>query len=316
MKYIVPALFVFSIVYFVIPVLKSLAVLTDFQDKPTKRKKHSHSVPLLGGVGIFVGFTAGFLFFFRPYNEKYLLVLFASTLVFGIGVIDDWYKTRHKEFAVLPRIVVQILAAIIVYKAGVVFSGFTNPFNSNYVVLPEFIQFLSTIIWILGVTTVINWSDGIDGLAGSLSGISGTTLFIVAIAKKQPDSAMLSILVVAAALGFLKYNKHPAQIFMGDSGANFLGFILSIIALDGAFKQATVVSIFIPIFALGVPIADNLLVVFRRLKRGKPVYQADSSQMHHRLLSSGLNQKQAWLFISLLSVCSSLISIIILLLKI
>jgi UDP-GlcNAc:undecaprenyl-phosphate/decaprenyl-phosphate GlcNAc-1-phosphate transferase len=318
MKYIVPALFVFSIVYFVIPVLKSLAVLTDFQDKPTKRKKHSHSVPLLGGVGIFIGFTAGFLFFFRPYNEngKYLLVLFASTLVFGIGVVDDWYKTRQKEFAVLPRIIVQILAAMIVYKAGIVFSGFTNPISHNYIVLPSFIQFLCTIVWILGVTTVINWSDGIDGLAGSLSGISGATLFIVAVAKKQPNSATLSILVVASALGFLRYNKHPAQIFMGDSGANFLGFILGIIALDGAFKQATVVSIFIPIFALGVPIVDNLLVVLRRLKRGKPVYQADSSQMHHRLLSSGLNQKQAWLFISLLSVCSSLISIIILLLKI
>ncbi|MEN8908304.1 MAG: MraY family glycosyltransferase [Clostridiales bacterium] len=316
MKYIVPALFVFSIVYFVIPVLKSLSVLTDFQDKPTKRKKHYRSVPLLGGVGIFIGFVAGFLLFFNPYREKYLLVLFASTLVIGIGVMDDWYKTRHKEFAVLPRIVVQIFAAIIVYKAGIVFTGFTNPLTHNYIVLPILIQFLFTIVWILGVTTVINWSDGIDGLAGSLSGISGVTLFIIALAKKQPDSAMLSILVVAATLGFLRYNKHPAQIFMGDSGANFLGFILSIIALDGAFKQATIVSIFIPIFALGVPIVDNLLVVFNRVKMGKPIYQADASQMHHRLLSSGLNQKQVWMFISLLSICSSLVSIIILLLRI
>jgi UDP-N-acetylmuramyl pentapeptide phosphotransferase/UDP-N-acetylglucosamine-1-phosphate transferase len=141
-------------------------------------------------------------------------------------------------------------------------------------------------------------------------------LFIVAVAKGQKDSALLSILIVSAALGFLKYNKHPAQIFMGDSGANFLGFILSIVALDGAFKGATVVSIFIPIFAIGVPIVDNILVILRRAKKGKPIYQADASQIHHRLLSSGLNQKQAWMFITLLSVCSSLVSIIILLLKI
>lgn len=314
MKYVVPALFVFSIVYFVIPVLKNLSILTDFQDKPTERKKHSRSIPLLGGVGIFSGFLAGFILFMHPYKEKYLLVVLASTLVVGIGIIDDWYKAKHKEFAILPRIIVQILSAIIVYRAGIVFTGFKNPLTNEYVILPGYIQFICTIVWIIGVTTVINWSDGIDGLAGSLSVISGTTLFIVALSKKQPDSALLSILIVSAALGFLKYNKHPAQIFMGDSGANFLGFLLGIIALDGAFKGATVVSIFIPIFALGVPIVDNLLVIFRRAKNGQPIHQADASQIHHRLLSSGLTQKQAWMFISLLSVCSSLISIIILLL--
>lgn len=315
MKYIIPAIFVFSIVYFVIPVLKNLAVLTDFQDKPTKRKQHSRSVPLLGGVGIFAGFLAGFLLFMHPYKEKYLLVVLASVLIVGIGIIDDWYKAKHKEFAIFPRIVVQILAAIIVYKAGIVFTGFTNPLTKTYITLPGSVQFIFTIVWILGVTTVINWSDGIDGLAGSLSVISGTTLFIVALAKNQSDSALLSVLIISAILGFLKYNKHPAQIFMGDSGANFLGFLLGIIALDGAFKGATVVSIFIPIFALGVPIIDNVLVILRRAKRGKPIYQADASQMHHRLLSSGLSQKQVWTFISLLSVCSSLISIIILLLQ-
>jgi len=315
MKYLIPALFVFFIVYFIIPVLKNFSILIDFQDKPTNRKKHLKSTPLLGGVGIFLGFFAGYLFFFNPYKEKYLLVLFASILVVGIGIVDDWHKTRHKEFAVFPRLFIQISAAIIVYNEGIVFRGFSNPITHSYILFPVYIQFVFTIVWILGVTTVINWSDGIDGLAGSLSAISGSTLFVVAVAKGQTESAVLSIMLVSASLGFLRYNKHPAQIFMGDSGANFLGFVLSIVALDGAFKQATIVSIFIPILALGVPIVDNLLVVLRRLKRGKPIYQADASQIHHRLLLSGLNQKQTWVFISLLSVCSSLVSIIILLLS-
>lgn len=171
-------------------------------------------------------------------------------------------------------------------------------------------------MWIVGVTTVINWSDGMDGLAGSLSAIAGSTLFVVALAKGQSDSALISVLIVGAALGFLRYNRHPAQIFMGDSGANFLGFMLGIVALNGAFKQATLISISIPVLALGVPILDNLFIVIKRFFKGEPIYKADASQIHYRLLSSGLNQRQTVAFISLVSLCFSLLSIIILLLKV
>lgn len=171
------------------------------------------------------------------------------------------------------------------------------------------------ISWIFGITTVINWSDGVDGLAGSLSAIAGSTLFVVALAKNQTDSAMMSILFVGALIGFLKYNKYPAKIYMGDSGANFSGFILAIIALDGAFKQATMISIIIPVLVLGVPIFDNIYVVIKRIIRGRPIYEADSSQIHHRLISSGLTPKQVVRLISLVSLCLSLISIIILILR-
>lgn len=315
MEYILPSIFVFFMVYMIIPVLRKLAILVDFQDKPTNRKKHKLPTPLLGGLGIFFAFTLGFLVFMRPYQDKYLAILVASFLVIVIGFVDDWYKTKNKEFKAFPRLIVQSIASCIVYNAGIVFNGFTNPFNNEYLVFPEIVKFILTLTWIIGVTTVINWSDGIDGLAGSLSAIAGSTLFIVALVKNQNSSAMLSIMIVSSSIGFLKYNKHPAQIYMGDSGANFLGFLLGVIALDGAFKQATMVSIFIPILALGVPILDNLVVIFRRFKKGTPIYQADASQIHHRLIKSGLTPKQAWIFISLLSICLSLISIIILLLK-
>lgn len=316
MNYILPFSIAFIAVYLLIPFMKKISFKLQFTDQPTLRKKHTQPIPLLGGVGIFIGFLVGFSVFVRPINQEFISIIIASTLVLSIGLVDDWFKTAGKEFPVLPRLLVHILAAVIIYSSGIVFYGFTNPFTQQYVVLPQLLQFILTIMWIIGVTTVINWSDGVDGLAGSISAIAGSTLFVVAIAKGQNDSALFSALIVGAALGFLRYNRHPAQIFMGDSGANFLGFILAVIALDGAFKEATLISISIPVLALGVPIIDNLFVVIKRFITGVPVYQADASQIHHRLMSSGLNQKQVVTFISVLSLCCSFLSIIILLLKI
>lgn len=316
MNYLLAFFFVFIIVYSIIPLLKRVSLKLHFVDQPTERKNHTEPIPLLGGVGIFSGFFCGYVAFVRPIDREFIFVIIASVLVLAIGIADDWFKTLGKEFPVWPRLFVHILAAIIIYSSGIVFYGFTNPLTHEYIILPVFLQFVLTIMWILGVTTVINWSDGMDGLAGSLSAIAGSTLFVVALAKGQSDSALISALIVGAALGFLRYNKHPAQIFMGDSGANFLGFILGIIALNGAFKQATLISISIPVLALGVPILDNLFVVCKRLSKGEPIYKADATQIHHRLLSSGLNPKQVVVFINLLGICFSLLSIIILLLKV
>lgn len=235
----------------------------------------------------------------------------------AIGIIDDWYKTHGLDFPALPKFLVQASAAIIAYFSGIVFKGFTNPFVHGATIrLPPFLQFILTITWLFGVTTVINFSDGLDGLAGGLSTISAITLFVAALAKNQPKSALMAIILVGVALGYLKYNRPPAKIYMGDAGAGLMGFILGIIALDGAFKQATVLSLFVPILALGVPIFDNLFVVFRRFREGKPFYKADRSQAHYRLLSEGLNPKQAVLFLCLVNICLSLTSIIIVILRV
>ena len=193
--------------------------------------------------------------------------------------------------------------------------GFTNPLTGIYISLPEWVQFVLTITWIFGVTTVINWSDGMDGLAGGISLISSMTFFVAAIVLKQGESAVLSIILGGAILGFLKYNKYPAKVFMGDSGANVIGFLLSIKAIEGALKQATIMSLFIPILALAVPIFDNLFVIFKRFTEGKPVYQADRSQMHYRLEEKGLTVQQSVNYIMIISLGFSIISIILLLLK-
>ncbi len=316
MIYILSFVLSFFIVYFITPWLMKLFTKFSFTDKPTKRKKHDRETPLCGGLAMFIGF---FIVYFLINNytltREKIWIFIGSLLILSIGLVDDYYKTRGKEFPIYPRLIIQLIAAFIIYNAGIVFRGFTNPFTGEYIVLSNALQLILTLTWIFGVTTVINWSDGMDGLAGGLSLISSITFAGAAIILKQSESITMSLIVSGVTLGFLKYNSYPAKIFMGDSGANFLGFILSIIALDGAFKQATLMSIFIPILALAIPIFDNLFVIVKRFIDGKPVYQADRSQIHYRLESKGFTPKQVVTYINMVSLAFSLISIILLLIK-
>lgn len=316
MRYILSFILAFLIVYLITPILIKLSFKYSFTDKPTKRKKHKGETPLCGGLAMFIGF---FIVYFTVNNytsiKEKSWILLGSALILLIGLIDDSFKTRGKEFPIYPRLIIQLLAAFIIFKSGIVFRGFTNPFTGVYIQLSGVIQFILTITWIFGVTTVINWSDGMDGLAGGLSLISSITFAAAAIILGQSESISMSLIVTGVTLGFLMYNKYPAKIFMGDSGANFLGFILSIIALDGAFKQATLMSLFIPILALAIPIFDNLFVIIKRFMDGKPVYQADRSQIHYRLEAKGFTPKQVVTYINMVSLAFSIISIILLLIK-
>lgn len=312
-KYLIVMLIPFVVVYLLMPKFIDFANEKGFVDKPTGRKKHDRLTPLIGGVVMYIGFFAAYLFGIdstRQLSETFTIFI-AATLVVIIGVIDDYYKGKGKEFPIYPRVIIQILAATMVFKAGIVFRGISNPFTGEFVQFSGWVQYILTITWIFGVTTVINWSDGMDGLAGSISIISAMTMFVVALAKGQFNSAYMSITLVGSILAFLRYNRHPARVFMGDSGANFLGFILAIIALEGAFKQATVLSILVPVLALGVPIFDNIFVIFRRFQSGKPVYEADRSQIHYRLQEKGMSVKQIVSYICILSGCLSLVSLLI-----
>lgn len=280
-----------------------------------ERKLHRQPIPLTASYAIFTGFFLTYIALTKEITWETAALVAGGMLLLTIGTVDDWYKTKGKDFPALPKMLVQVSAAVLVFASGIAFTGFVNPFNAEYVMLPIWLQFILTILWIFGVTTVINFSDGMDGLAGGLSAISAITLFIVALAKGQSDSALMSITLVGVTIGYLKYNKAPAKVFMGDAGATFLGFILAVIALDGAFKQATMLSIFIPILALGVPIFDNIFVVIKRFIQGKAIYQADASQAHYRLLRAGLNQNQVVGVLYLVSTCLCLSSIILMLVE-
>ncbi|MGG4393786.1 MraY family glycosyltransferase [Paenibacillus thiaminolyticus] len=307
------------IVLLLIPPFKKLAFRIGFVDQPqadNERKIHRQPIPLLAGAAIFISFCVTYVLFVPHSLTKMAGILGGGLLILSIGMVDDWYKTRRKDFPALPKLIVQVGAAALVYASGIAFIGFNNPFTGQFIYLPEWLQFLLTVTWIFGVTTVINFSDGMDGLAGGLTAISAGTLFIVGISHGQGTPAMMALILVGAALGYLRYNKPPANVFMGDAGATFLGFMLGVVALDGAFKQATLLSLFIPILAVGVPIFDNILVVIRRMLNGQPIYKADATQAHYRLLAVGLNQKQVVIFLCLLNLCFGLTSIILSLLPV
>lgn len=315
-RYFIAFAISFLIVYILIPPLRRMALRIGFVDMPTERKIHKEPVPHLASIGIFIGFLVPFIVFSGGLSRRNIGILVGAVMVLAIGIVDDWYKTHGLDFPAMPKFIIQALASVVAYFSGVVFTGFSNPFSQSYVFLPPWLQFILTVTWIYGVITVINFSDGLDGLAGSLSTISAVTLLVAALAKGQARSSLMSVILVGVALGYLKYNRQPAKIYMGDAGAGFMGYILGIIALDGAFKQATVLSLFVPILALGVPIFDNIFVVIKRFINGKPFYKADRSQAHYRLLSAGLSPRQTVWFLCLINACLGLTSIIIVLLKV
>lgn len=308
-----------AIMLVITPELRKIAYKIDYVEKPKQentRKIHKEAKPYLAAVGIFTVFWIVYFLFSKELTTKTMWIFISSCLIFLVGMIDDWVKIRGGDLKAWPKMMIQVLACILVYAGGVQFIGFTNPFNGGYILLPTMLQAILTVVWIFGVTTVINFTDGMDGLAGGVSCISAFTLFIVACGKGNANTALMGIILVGVCLGYVRYNKFPAKILMGDAGATFLGFMLAIISLDGAFKQATIISIFIPILALGLPIFDNLYVMYMRMKQGKPLYVGDTSQVHFRLVQNGLTQKQAVQVLYLVSMCLNLSAIILFMLKI
>lgn len=314
MHYLFAFTVVFVLMLVLMPLFTKLASRFDFTDKPTKRKKHSDPMPLSGGLAMFTAFTVGFLIFVMGSPDTAIpAVLGGAALLVGVGLVDDFSKSRGKEFPVWPRLLVHFGAASLAFAYGIRFTGFFNFFTETYVYLPIWLQFVLTVLWIMGLVTVFNFMDGLDGLSGLLALVAGSTFFIVAVYMNQPESAFMAAIFVAAVSGFLRFNLPPAKVYMGDSGAYLLGYLLAVISLHGAFKQATVVSLIIPMLAMGVPIFDGVLVVVRRIINKKPAHVADSSNithLHFRLLNGGMKPAHAVAMIFLLSVCLNLTSII------
>jgi UDP-N-acetylmuramyl pentapeptide phosphotransferase/UDP-N-acetylglucosamine-1-phosphate transferase len=319
MTYIAIFLVSFIVTAVAVPILMKVANDVGFLDRPTKRKAHKISVPLVGGLCMFLGFVASFLIFIvlgesGNVERQFMYVLAGGLVILLIGLVDDYFKAVGKDFPEWPRMLVYIAAASLVFFVGIRFTGFFVPFMDNhYIHLPYWAQYILTVMWIVGVITIVNWSDGLDGLAGSLCTITSVTFFIVALRMDDAIVAALTLMLVGVTTGFLKYNLFPAKIYMGDSGTTFLGYMIAVISVYGLFKQSTVVSMVIPVLALGVPMFDSLFVAFKRIRNKQAPYKADNTHMHHRLLRMGLTPVQAFLFLVLLSVVLNLISIIIIL---
>ena len=276
------------IAYLVVPFAIRLAPVIGAMDEPDFRKVHQTDMPRVGGIAIFLGFIISMLIFV-PRTAPVNGMLLGAAIIFSIGLLDDIL-----DLNAWIKLAAQIVAASIAIYYGVVVSFVTNPLTA---VKPGLPQCTITLLWIVGITNAINLIDGLDGLAAGVSAIAGATMGIVSLLHGQTIMAVMAFILVASILGFLPYNFHPARTFMGDCGSNVLGFILGCLAILGLTKSAAVISLFIPIVILGIPIFDTFFAIIRRMYNKAPIFHPDKDHLHHRLLGMGFSHQGSVLII-------------------
>jgi len=258
-------------------------------DDPVERRRiHVLPVPRLGGIALFLGILVPALAFLSldgPWRGIVLGAAVATT----VGLVDD--------FRGLPwwgKLAGQLAAAGVAVGFGVTVDRFTFPLLGVQS-LPDWVAVPATLVWIVAIMNMLNFLDGLDGLAAGVAAIAGSTFAVIALSLGKPEAAVLSAIVAGACFGFLRHNFYPARIFMGDSGALLLGFVLATLAIQGLLKTAATVALFFPLLVLAVPILDTSFVVARRLKHGEKVYAPDQAHLHHRFLRRGFSQRRATL---------------------
>jgi len=271
------------------PIVSRLARRFGFVDIPHE-PKHVHQVPIprLGGVALFLPFLAAVgLSLALPVERKDPLelhrltgLLIGSAMVFCLGVYDD---KRH--LGPIPQFLVQFLAAGVAIYYGITVHEIANPFE-GIIIFSVPITVAFTLFWLLGMMNTVNWLDGLDGLAGGVTIIASVLLFAHSYRLGQHSIALLPLALTGCVLGFLPFNFHPARVFMGTSGAVFLGFALGTMAIIGGAKMATA------LLVLGIPILDVAWQITNRLRLGRSPFLGDRGHLHHRLLDLGLSQRR------------------------
>ncbi|KRM06580.1 undecaprenyl-phosphate alpha-N-acetylglucosaminephosphotransferase [Liquorilactobacillus ghanensis DSM 18630] len=309
MSIIIASLLAAGVLAFILtPLVRNLAFKLGAVDKPNARRVNKVPMPTMGGLAIFVAFNLVNFFIMRQqYPPQQLWTLFAAELTIIItGIIDDIYELTPKQ-----KLCGITLAALIVYFfSGIRMTTLTLPFlgtiNLGWFSLPV------TLIWILAITNAVNLIDGLDGLAVGVAIIALITSGITSYLFLNVTGTYVAIMMftlVGSLLGFLPYNFHPAKIYLGDTGALFIGFMISVFSLYG-LKNATFITIVIPVIILGVPITDTVYAILRRVLNKKPISQADKHHLHHRLMEIGLSHTQTVLVIYGISLIFSCIALL------
>ncbi len=268
-----------------VPPVKKLAHAAGVIDEPCERKVHTKTVPRLGGLAMFFGCMVTFLIFLTGF-EQYRGIFLGMVIIVIVGIIDDSLGLEPK-LKFLGQ-VVAALAAMVMSDVNIDFLG--GVLGSHYSL--GFLSWPLTILWIVGITNAINLSDGLDGLAGGISLIAFTSFGILAYQRGDMQIFTLCLVFVGSILGFLRYNTHPAEIFMGDSGSLFLGYCLATLSIAGNFKSVTAVTLITPVLVLLVPIADTLWAIIRRIREGRSPFSADKLHFHHKLLNTGMDHSK------------------------
>ena len=276
----------FVIVVLLTPAVGGMARMLGAVDRPDARRLNRRPIPRLGGLAIFLGIVVPSLAFLDVSGEI-RGVLLGAAVATVVGAVDDF-----RGLSPPVKLAGQVVAASLPPMFGVWVDHFTFPFVGA-VDVPAWLGVPLSIVWIVAVMNMVNFLDGLDGLAAGVCAIAGSTYAVLALSLGKIDPAILCAIVAGACLGFLRHNFFPARIFMGDSGALCLGFILAAVSIEGLLKTASTVVLLLPLLVLAVPILDTSFVVARRLKHNQPIYTADRGHLHHRFLNIGFSQRRA-----------------------
>ena len=287
-----------------------------------KRRMHTRAMPKFGGPAVILGFLVSMIYLIiimsiegsldlfaeQEYGRKLLGVLLGIGVIGITGVLDD-----VKTLKAWQQLIGQVLAAIIVVSFGIKIEHLNIPFLYK-IGLTEAFSTILTVVWIVGVTNAINLIDGLDGLSSGISLISCISLLVIFLMNGSPMIATIIVTAISGALvGFLPYNFSPAKTFIGDTGSNFLGFMLSVVSILGVAKTYTMAVIVLPVIVLGLPIVDVAMAIIRRTIKGKSlkaVFQADKGHLHHKLVAKGFSQKQAVLILYGISTAFGMFAVI------
>lgn len=314
MEHIIYAtIFILSLLgtYFLTPIFRRVTIKIGLLDRPNPRKIHSEPIPLAGGFSfLFVFITLSLIFL--PIDKKLLSIIGGAGLIFLTHLIDDLFKAKSKDFPALPKFLGQLASALILVSGGISISVIKNPFTGSYIFFPPFMAILLTVVWVVGVSNIVNFADGLDGLASGITAIASGSLAIVSNILNRDYATTMAVILLGMSLGFIKHNVSPTnKVFMGDSGAYLLGFILGAIAIEGTMKSTTAIAVLVPFIILGQPIIDTGLKFIKKTLRREPFYKADREHLHFKLLNWGLTNTQALIFIYLINICFSLMALLV-----
>lgn len=292
----------FLLSFLLTPAVRVLAFGINAVDVPKDdRRIHKTPVPLIGGLAIYISFSV-VSFIFLGFSPLAVTVILGGLMLVTLGMFDDVYEL-HPLF----KLAVQTLVAVLAVSAGIViqsvdFFGITFELGAS--------AYPATVIWIVALTNAFNLIDGLDGLACGVCSISCFSLFVISAMMGNESIALLSAVLFGASCGFLPYNFNPAKIFMGDTGAYFIGFVLAVISVNGLCKTGAVVSFILPITVFAFPLFDTVFAFCRRIFGGKNPFLPDKRHLHHRLLDCGLTQRQTVFALYTVSAVFGVISII------
>lgn len=308
--YLIPFAVAAALSLLITPIARRFAISRGIVDSPGGRRIHKIPTARLGGVAIFISFwlalTLVIVFFnsaavqnLSDISANVIGVLAGAIILVCLGIYDDVVGVRPAW-----KLFWHFVAAFMPVLFGVKIWWLNHPFGGPNIVLGDW-TYLVVPVWIVLVINVVNWLDGLDGLASGVSAIAAVILFFLSLAPfvNQPGTALLAIILAGTALGFLPYNFNPAKIFLGDSGSQFLGYMLAIFAIISGAKVATAALV------LGVPILDALWVISRRILSGKSPFVADRKHLHHRFIDAGLSQKTTVLIYWVISISVGLFAL-------